>query len=147
MLGLLVVLFLTVPLAELAVVIAVGQQLGVADTILIMLAVSVVGAVLAKRQGLSILREVQRRLEAGEVPGAELTDGLLVLVAAVLLLTPGFITDAVALLLLLPFVRAGVRLAVRRRFEHRVRVVEVGRRGNTVIDAQWTDQPGEDFRR
>lgn len=138
-------LFFVVPIAELAVVISVGRQIGIGDTIVVMIAVSVVGAFLARRQGLGVLREVQRRMAAGEVPGKELTDGLLVLVAAVLLLTPGFITDAVALLLLVPPVRAALRALVRRRFEHRVTIVHGfdGRRPR-VVDVDPLDRPRED---
>lgn len=130
----LVVLFLVVPIAELAVVISVGGYLGIPETILLMIAISVAGAIMAKRQGLRVLGAVQDRLQRGEVPGKELTDGLLVLVAAVLLLTPGFLTDAVALVLLVPFVRGAVRAVVRRAFEHRVRVVTGPVRG-WVVDA------------
>lgn len=138
MVGLLVLLFFTVPFVELAVVITIGRHLGIADTIFLMLAISVLGAFLAKRQGLGVLREVQRRMQMGEVPGRELVDGLLVLVAAVLLLTPGFVTDAVALLLLVPPVRAGVRAVLRRRFEYRVDL-----RTGGVVDADWRDS-GQD---
>lgn len=117
-------LFLVVPFAELAVLIAVGDRIGVPETLLLMVAMSAVGAVMAKRQGLRILRAVQQRVERGEVPGRELLDGLLVLVAAALLLTPGLLTDAFGILLLLPPVRAGVRTLVRRVLERRVRVVQ-----------------------
>lgn len=122
MVFLLALLFFTVPFAELAFIIYVGSQLGVPETLLLLVAVSVVGAWLAKRQGLGVWRAVQRRLEAGQMPGKELTDGLLVLFAGALLLTPGFLTDIVAVLLLLPPVRAGIRRLVRKRFEHRIEV-------------------------
>lgn len=138
----LVVLFLVVPIAELAVVISVGGYLGIPETIVLMIAISVAGAVMAKRQGLRVLRAVQDRLHRGEVPGKELTDGLLVLVAAVLLLTPGFLTDALALLLLVPFVRGAVRAVVRRAFEHRVQVVTGPVRGWVVdSDARPSSPP------
>lgn len=122
----LILLFFAVPFVELAVVIAVGSRIGVFDTILVLVLVSVVGAFLAKRQGLGVLREIRRQLDRGQMPGSALTDGLLVLVAATLLLTPGFLTDAVALLLLLPFVRASLRGGVRRWFERRVQVQNYG---------------------
>lgn len=141
---LLAILFFAVPIAELAVLISVGQQIGIADTILLMIGVSVVGAFLARRQGLGVLREVQRRTARGEVPGKELTDGLLVLVAAVLLLTPGFVTDGVALLLLVPPVRAGIRAIVRRSFEKRVTVVSGNEARRRTIDVERLDRPDED---
>lgn len=144
---LLAILFFAVPIAELAVLISVGQQIGIADTILLMIGVSVVGAFMARRQGLGVLREVQRRTARGEVPGKELTDGLLVFAAAVLLLTPGFVTDGVALLLLVPPVRAGIRAVVRRRFEKRVTIVEGfdgPRSRRRTVDVDPLDPPDED---
>jgi UPF0716 protein FxsA len=113
----LVLLFLVVPFAELAVLIQVGDWLGLADTILLLIAISVAGAWLAKRAGVSVLVRMRQQLEMGRVPAAELVDGFLVLLAGALLLTPGFLTDCVALLLLLPPVRATVRRVLRKRFE------------------------------
>lgn len=141
---LLAILFFVVPIAELAVLISVGQQIGIGDTILLMIGVSVVGAFMARRQGLGVLREVQRRTARGEAPGKELTDGLLVLVAAVLLLTPGFVTDGVALLLLVPPVRAGIRAIVRRSFEKRVTIVQGFQPSRRTIDIERLDRPDED---
>ena len=117
---LLTLLFLVVPLAELAVIIRVGRQIGVGDTLLLLLVVSVVGAWLAKREGIGVLRRIQAQIQAGQVPGTELLDGFLVLAAGALLLTPGFLTDIVAIGLLLPPVRAGVRRVLRRRFARRI---------------------------
>lgn len=116
----LVLLFLVVPFAELAVLIQVGAWLGVADTILLLIGISVAGAWLAKRAGISVLVRMRQQLEMGRVPAAELVDGFLVLLAGALLLTPGFLTDCVALLLLLPPVRATVRGVLRRRFERNI---------------------------
>lgn len=123
MLAFLVALFIIVPLIEIAVIIQVGQWLGVVNTIGLLLLVSVAGAWLVKRQGLGVLRRIRDQREAGQIPGAALFDGALILVAGTLLLTPGFVTDAVGLLLLVPPVRAGVRAFLRRRFTTRVRVV------------------------
>lgn len=126
MFGILALLFFAVPLAELAVIIWVGGHLGIVETIAILVGVSLAGAWMAKQQGLFALRAIQSKLQLGEMPGQELTDGLLVLVAAVLLLTPGFLTDAVALLLLVPPVRSAVRFAVRRRFARRIDIQVYG---------------------
>lgn len=113
-------LFLAVPFAEIAVLIAVGQRIGALETITLMVAVSVGGAFLAKRQGLETLRRIRAELALGRVPGAEVVDGLVILLAGALLLTPGFITDGVALVMLLPPARAGLRRGLRRRFADRV---------------------------
>jgi UPF0716 protein FxsA len=118
--AILAVVFLVVPIAELALLIAVGSEIGVLNTIVLLIAVSAVGAWLAKREGLGVLRRIQAQLDAGRMPGTELVDGFLVLFAAALLLTPGFLTDCLALALLLPPVRAVVRRTLRRYFAARI---------------------------
>jgi UPF0716 protein FxsA len=129
----LVALFIVVPLIEIAVIIQVGQWLGVLNTIGLLLLVSVVGAWLVKRQGLGALRRIRDQQQEGKVPAVAVFDGALILVAGVLLLFPGFVTDVFGLLLLVPPVRAAVRAFLRRRFRARVRVVR---------SARWqTDRP------
>jgi UPF0716 protein FxsA len=73
-----------------------------------------------KREGLGVWRRAQRQLDMGSVPGRELVDGILVLAAGALLLTPGFVSDCVGILLLLPPVRAAIRAVVVRRLRRRV---------------------------
>ena len=115
MIAALAFLFLVVPFLELYVIVQVSHVFGVAPTLLTLVAVSIAGAWLVKREGLGVWRRAQRRLEDGEMPGRELVDGVLILIAGALLLTPGFLTDIVGVLLLLPPVRAVVRgLAVMR---------------------------------
>lgn len=122
MLALLIVLFVLVPLAELAVIIKVGEVLGAVDTLGLLLLISVVGGLLVKHQGLGVLRRIREQLDLGRVPGAELVDGALVLLAGALLLVPGFVTDAVGLVLLLPPVRTGFRRVLRRRLTRRLQL-------------------------
>jgi UPF0716 protein FxsA len=117
---LLVAFFVLVPIVELAVIIQVGQALGVLQTLLLMVVVSVVGAWLVKHEGIGVWRRAQRQLEMGAVPGRELVDGTLIMFAGVLLLTPGFVSDCIGILLLLPPVRAGMRGLVIRRLRRRV---------------------------
>lgn len=123
MVALLFLLFLAVPFVELYVIIQVGRSLGALNTIAVLVVVSMAGAWLVKREGLAVLRRAQERVHQGGVPGRELVDGVLILLAGALLLTPGFVTDLVAILLLLPPVRAGLRGVVvhqlRRRAEFR----------------------------
>jgi UPF0716 protein FxsA len=121
MLGWLFLIFLVLPIAELAVILQVGQLIGPWYTILLLLAVSAAGAGLVKREGLGVIRRFRRQLEAGAIPGKELADGVLILFAGALLLTPGFITDCVGLLLLMPPVRAVIRASVLRRLAIRAR--------------------------
>jgi UPF0716 protein FxsA len=120
---LLAVLFLAVPLAELYVLIQVGQLIGVLETIGLLILISVVGAWLAKREGLGVLRRMQAAINAGRVPGTELIDGFLILLAGAFMLSPGFLTDMVAILLLLPPVRAAVRRTLRRRLARRIEIL------------------------
>jgi len=110
-------IFLTlvaVPIIEIALFIQVGGWLGLWPTIAIVILTAAIGTVLLRAQGLAALGELQRRLSAGEDPSATLAHGAMILVAGVLLLTPGFFTDAIGFGLLMPPVRAaGIRLAVR----------------------------------
>lgn len=102
-------LFLVLPLMELAVLIEVGQKIGVVPTIALLIIVSIAGAFLAKREGVAVWRRFQSALQRGEAPSTEVFDGALVLFGAALLLTPGFITDILGFALLLPPSRAAVR--------------------------------------
>lgn len=119
------VLFLVVPFVELFVLLQVGQAIGALDTIALLVLVSIVGAWLVKREGLGVLRRAQERVAAGTVPGRELVDGVLILFAGALLLTPGFLTDVVGILLLLPPVRAALRGTTLRWLRRRSSVAVV----------------------
>lgn len=128
MLGILALMFILVPILELAVIIQVGGAIGVLNTIGLLLLSGVLGGWLMKREGLGVVRRIQAAMSAGRVPGAELVDAFLILFGGALMLTPGFVSDIVGMALLLPPVRAVVRGSLRRRFSARV----VG--GNRVID-------------
>jgi UPF0716 protein FxsA len=119
--------FLAVPFVELYVIIQVGQAIGVLITIAVLIMVSAVGAWLVKREGLSVLRRAQARVDQGALPGRELVDGVLILFAGALLLTPGFVTDLVGILLLLPPIRAGLRAGVVRALRRRAEFRTLGR--------------------
>jgi len=123
----LILVFVVVPLVELAVFVQFVDWIGVLDSLLLMLVVSIGGVFVVRHQGLGVWRRVREQLRAGTVPGADLVDGLLILVAGLLLIVPGFVTDVVGLLLLLPPVRALVRGRLRKRYTVRVasRVVKV----------------------
>ena len=116
----LAVVFVVIPLLELFVIIQVSHAIGVVATLLALIGVSVVGAWLSKRQGLAMFQRVRRDLAEGRMPGVPVVDGLLVLAATVLLTVPGFVTDAVGLLLLVPPVRAAARNGLRVVFLRRL---------------------------
>ena len=113
-------LFLVVPFVELYVIIQVGHIVGVVPTIALLVVISLLGASLCKREGLAVIRRIQEQLAERRLPGVALLDGALVLLAGALLLTPGFVTDGVGLLLLLPPVRAGARRILKRALLRRV---------------------------
>lgn len=111
----LAIAFLVVPVAELYVIVKVAGGIGIPETILLLIAISVVGAWLARVAGLGVLNRLQRTVRAGKVPSAELVDGALVLFAGALMITPGFLSDVLAILLLLPPSRAVARNIILRR--------------------------------
>jgi UPF0716 protein FxsA len=125
MVGVLVVLFLLVPLAELFVIIQVGQAFGALNTIGLLILISAIGAWLVKREGMGVWRRFQRQVEAGAVPGKEIADGVMILFAGALLMTPGFLSDLLGIALLLPPVRAVVRTVVMRKAAQRAGVIRV----------------------
>ena len=106
---LLVLLFIVVPIAELYVIIKVGEAIGLLPTLAILIADAVLGSLLLRQQGRSAWRRFNEAIAAGRFPGREAADGVMVAVGGTLLLTPGFITDVFGLLLLLPPTRAGIR--------------------------------------
>jgi len=124
--GWLALAFLVVPFVELFVLIQVGQVVGVWWTILLVLAVSVAGSWLVKREGWAAWRRITSRVQTGEVPGADLVDGGLILLAGALLLTPGFVTDLAALLLLFPPTRVAVRRVALKRLVAKATIVRMG---------------------
>jgi UPF0716 protein FxsA len=121
MLPLLVLVFIVVPIVELVVIIQVGQSIGVVATIALLLLVSFLGAWLAKREGIGVWRRFRRQVELGVMPGREIADGVMILFASALLLTPGFVTDLLGLALLTPPVRAMIRGALLARVVGRMR--------------------------
>ncbi len=116
----LVVAFLAVPIVEIYLIVEVARYAGILNTVVLLILVSVAGAWMVRREGLGILRRAQEELATGRVPGRQVVDGLLVLVAGALMLTPGFATDALGLALLFPPSRIAVREVLIRRFARRV---------------------------
>ena len=136
-------LILLLGIAEVVVIFQVAHAIGWLNAIALLILVSIVGGWLVRRVGLGVLRRAQSHLEANQVPRKEIVDGLMVLLAGVLLFVPGFITAAAGLLLLLPPVRAAIRGLMARRLQRRVGTgftfVRWGSGifgGGSVIDAQ-----------
>jgi UPF0716 protein FxsA len=152
MLALLALLFLVVPIAELAVIVAVAHSIGLGNTILALVLMSVAGAWLAKREGVGVVRRLQESVNQGRVPTTEVVDGALILLAGALMLAPGFLTDALAIVLLVPPTRAVVRAVVVRSLKKRAVIVQrvggwvgdVGDMGAGIVDAESWEQPTRD---
>ena len=119
---LLIALFIAVPIAELAVIIQVGQALGVWLTIAILVADSILGSLLMRSQGRAVWRRFNAALQSGRAPAREVADGVLVIFGGALLLTPGFLTDIFGLLFLLPPTRAVIRRLFLRQAMRRITV-------------------------
>jgi UPF0716 protein FxsA len=125
----LALVFVVVPLVEIYVLVQVGQEIGALNTIGLLILVSIVGAWLARHEGFVVLQRFRLRLDRGELPGKELLDGVIIFSAAVLLVTPGFVTDVAGILLLFPPTRAVVRAFLSRRLRMQVLGGTPGRSG------------------
>lgn len=124
--ALLVALFIAVPILELWVIIEVGGLIGVVPTLLLLLADALLGSLLLRQQGRGAWQRFNAALAERRFPGREVADGLMIAVGGTLLLTPGFLTDIVGLLLLIPPTRAIARRILRRLVARRFLVVGVG---------------------
>ena len=132
--GYLILLFTVLTALELALLIKVGSHIGALNTIFIVIGTGVVGAALARYEGFRVLMKVQDSLQRGIMPSAELLDGFMVLAGGIALLTPGFITDVLGLLLLFPLTRAGIKWLLLRQFQSMIargQVVHFGSLGTT----------------
>ena len=143
----LVALFIVLPLAELYVILKVGDAIGAVPTILLLAADSVLGAVLLRAQGRSVWRRFNNAIAEGKMPHREVIDGVLVIFGGAFLITPGFITDIVGLLLLLPPTRSLIRSQVVRRLGQRVAggsVNRFGRRAPRDYDVEGSAREYDD---
>lgn len=132
----LIPLFVLVPAIELVLLIEIGSRIGTLSTLALIVVTGVVGAQLAGRQGLDVLRRIQRETSEGRLPAVSLMDGAFILVAGALLVTPGVLTDVVGLLCLVPAFRRRVGRALRLRFEQAVREGRI-RVEHVQTQARW----------
>jgi UPF0716 protein FxsA len=122
MLPRLFLLFVTVPVVELFLFLVIGQRIGIAATFAIILLTGFIGAYLAKSQGIKALARYQESLAQGRLPHEAIIDSLLILVAGVLLLTPGFLTDSIGFALLAPSIRNVIRGRLEKSIKERITV-------------------------
>ena len=109
--------FTIIPVSEIYILIAIGGQIGILPSIALVILTGIVGASLARSQGLQTLGRIRDSFQQGVVPGEELLDALLIAIAGIVLLTPGFLTDAAGLFLLIPATRTLCREWLKRRIE------------------------------
>jgi len=133
----LLILFVAVPLLELALLIWIGQHLGVVSTIVLVVVTGILGATLARHQGLATLGRFRRSLQEGILPHRELVEGILILVAAAVLLTPGLLTDTAGFLLLIPPLRRRLGEALLLRIRRRLVVTVPGKPPPGTVDVEF----------
>ncbi|MEO0386433.1 MAG: FxsA family protein [Pseudomonadota bacterium] len=141
-------LFVAIPLIEIALFVLVGGEIGLWSTLAVVILTAIVGTVLVRQQGLSTLRALRSSLAEGGDPAGHLAHGALILAAGIVLLTPGFFTDAVGLALLTPPVRTALIARGMRHFAGQMHVY----RGDTarpardtiITDADYTVEPDDE---
>lgn len=116
------IIFAVMPIAEIALLLNVGEMIGGWETLAIVIITAFIGAKLVRGQGIATLHEIRVKSAHGEVPAENLVEGLMLLVAGVLLVTPGFITDAIGFLLSIPATRKPIALAVMQGMKDKVNV-------------------------
>ena len=134
----LVFLFVLAPALELAILIELGRRIGTLPTLGVIAATGVLGALLARRQGLAVLRRMRQMIAAGQIPASSIADGVLILIAGALLITPGVLTDVLGFLCLIP----GSREAIKKMLWERV--VSAVREGRVHVSVNLDVQAAHD---
>lgn len=125
----LLLLFTVIPLVELYLLLHVGAVIGAGTTILLVLGTGALGAYLARQEGLRTLGQIRHNLNQGILPAEEMLDGVIILAAGLLLITPGILTDVCGFLMLVPASRNAFKRWLRRRFDRAVTTVHIHRQG------------------
>ena len=118
-------LFVFIPIIEFALLIEIGRRLGTIDTLILIFGTGILGAYLARMEGFRILASIQRDLDSGVMPTEQLLDGALVLIAGIVLITPGLLTDIAGFLLLIPVTRYPVKAFFRNRIRNRIKAGQI----------------------
>jgi UPF0716 protein FxsA len=118
-------LFTIIPLAELALLIKIGQEAGLFNTIALVIITGLIGAALARSQGFGIIQSIQAELAQGQIPADSLIHAAFILAGALLLLTPGIITDIFGFVLLIPFTRTILKAYLKKYFRRKINRGEI----------------------
>lgn len=147
MINKLLIFFIVLPLVELCLVLLLGQYIGIPWTIVFIVGTGILGTWLARTQGLSTYRRIQQELSQGRMPTAALIDGALILLAGLLLITPGVLTDLVGILLMIPPTRVLFRRQLIAWFQRnfKIQTLSAGPRssGDGVVDSYATESPSD----
>lgn len=119
--GRLLLIFIAVPVVELILIVEIGQRIGSINTIGLIIGTGIVGAWLARQQGISTLARLRRDLNEGRLPGEAIIDGVLILLAAAVLIAPGVLTDLLGFICLVPACRRLLKYYLKKKFERAVR--------------------------
>ncbi|MCE7011407.1 FxsA family protein [Kibdelosporangium philippinense] len=133
------ILLLLAMAVELTVLVLIGSAIGVLPTILLVVAATVIGVVLLRREGMRALTAFQSKVRSGQEPQGEMLDGVLIAVAGILVVLPGFVSDVLAIALLFPPTRALIRGRVLKRAEARARRYREGGGQIFIVDARPSD--------
>ena len=143
--------FIFVPVIEIALLIKVGSAIGVGTTILVVIFTAILGAYLVRQQGFATLTSVQQEMNTGRVPAMQMAEGIALLFAGAVLLTPGFVTDAIGFSLLTPPIRRAVIAWFAKKGMFKMQTAQAGpftqnentprkSSGATVIEGEYTER-------
>ncbi|MDO6711163.1 FxsA family protein [Aliiglaciecola sp. 2_MG-2023] len=138
MFGKLFILFAILPIAEIALLINVGEQIGGWNTVAIVVVTAFIGAYFVRQQGIATLMQAQSKMQSGAMPGQEMAEGLLLVVAGILLVTPGFITDALGFLLALPITRPFIAKSLLKQISVNVVAGQPGQGQHSYSHTSYT---------
>ena len=138
------ILFITIPLVEIAILIKIGSIIGAGYTIALVIGTAFLGVSLLRIQGISTLAKVQANINRGQLPATELIEGLILLISGVLLLTPGFFTDMVGFLMLVPALRQRLAETFFVNFmKNRINIRQTQTRAGNIIEGEHWDSDSE----
>jgi UPF0716 protein FxsA len=118
-------IFAVIPMVELALLIKVGSIIGTMNTIIIVILTAVIGAYMVRMEGLGVWFRIQKSLMEGIFPAEELIDGIMILIAGAVLLTPGFVTDIIGFLMVFPLSRGFIKNILKKYFENRISHIHI----------------------
>lgn len=113
-------IFVIIPIIEIYLLIEVGSRIGTLNTIIVIFLTAIVGASMVQHQGLGVMRRMQQNINEGVSPAEEMVNGVMLLIAGILLITPGFFTDAIGFLMVIPFTRNLIKKIARRIIDKKV---------------------------